>query len=128
MHDADPFERRRVGAERVRQVTAAVAVAAVAGTGMLTWTLADRAAAAQPSSVVTGTDDDGGSLGGVSSDEHVSPPSRLPTTAGSGHVHASSESTDATAAADWTAWTCRVRVAVTDPPRSTRPARAGRPT
>jgi hypothetical protein len=72
-------------------VTAAVALAAVAGTGLLTWSLADQAAAARSPSVVTGTEhDEFDGLGGFSTDDQVSPPGRLPGFAGSGTVHASS--------------------------------------
>ena len=91
MQYTDPFQARRLGTRRVRQVTAAVAVAAVAGTGLLTWTLADQAAAAQAPAVVTGTEhDDDSGLAGSWPDDGVSPPGQLPGFGGSGPVHASS--------------------------------------
>ncbi len=93
MHAPDPGQARRLGAHRVRQATAAVAVAAVAGTGLLSWALADQAAAAQSPAGVTSPDDGGGVGGGLSgiwSDDHVSPPSHLPGARSSGPVHASS--------------------------------------
>lgn len=91
MQSPDPFEARERGVRRVRQVTAAVAVAAVAGTGLLTWTLADRAAAAQSPAAVTGGVGDDGETGGFSFDDHVSPPAQLPGFgSNSGPVQASS--------------------------------------
>jgi hypothetical protein len=91
VHAAAPVQARRLGIRRVRQATAAAAVAAVAGTGLLTWALAEQATAAQSPTGVPGTEfDDGDGLSGSWSDDHVSPPGQLPGSGGAGPVHASS--------------------------------------
>jgi hypothetical protein len=91
VHIPDPVEARELGARRVRRATAAVAAAAVAGTGLLTWVLADQAAAAQsPPGVTSPGGDGGGGLSGIWPDDHVSPPTHPPGAGSSGPAHASS--------------------------------------
>ena len=91
MHAADPIQARRLGTRRVRRATAAVAVAAVAGTGLATWALAEQHAAAESPAGATGTEfDDDSGPSGVWSDDEVGPPGQLPGTGSAGPVHASS--------------------------------------
>ena len=89
MRAADPVQARHIGVRRVRQATAAVAAAAVAGTGLLTWSLADQAAAQSPAVGTVTEHDDGGRLGWFGTDDGR-PPGQLPGSGGSGPVHASS--------------------------------------
>lgn len=86
----DPFEARRIGAHRLRVVTASIGAAAVVGTGALAWSVAAPTASA---STGTTTGDGEVSHGGsttTNDDDQFVVPSQLPQTSNSGTSHASS--------------------------------------
>jgi hypothetical protein len=82
----DPFEARRIGAHRLRVVTASISAAAVVGTGALAWSVA--AGTASASTGQSSSDD--GSTGTSGSDDSFVPSPTLPQTSIPGNAHASS--------------------------------------
>jgi hypothetical protein len=88
----DPFETRDRGLRRVHTVTASVAAAAIAATGVLAYELAAPAGASAGTVPQTSTTDDGSSQQVAPDDGStgIQPPAQLPAPVGGGRHHGSS--------------------------------------
>ncbi len=121
----DPIDPRRAGTRRLRLATAAVAGGALVGTAALTVAVAQAHPASATSADATTSDSttgDGTAATGGSSSVQPAPGapagglgSRLRRRGRLERLLVTAVRERPVATADWTAWTCRVRLAVTDP-------------